>query len=84
MDAETNKQWSEMTRKDPNLLTWDEYIQHSYKNNKGVCCNCFNCYMFTSLVQMDVCICTDTSVIIKANHMSTTVNCLLIVFLYKC
>jgi len=38
MDAERDKQWLEMNSKDPNLLTWDEYVQHTYKNNKGRYC----------------------------------------------
>jgi len=44
MDADRDKQWSEMNSSDPDLLTWDEYIQHTYKNNKGMYYNCSNSY----------------------------------------
>jgi len=36
MIAESEKQWSEISPSDPDLLTWDEYLQHTYKDNKGV------------------------------------------------
>lgn len=34
MDTETDRQWSEFRRKDPDFLAWDEYVQHTYKDNK--------------------------------------------------
>jgi len=36
MDTETDRQWSEFRRKDPDFLAWDEYVQHTYKDNKGI------------------------------------------------
>jgi len=35
MEKETNKQWSELNPADPNLLTWNEYAQHTYNNDKS-------------------------------------------------
>jgi len=42
MDADRDKQWAEMNSQDPDLLTWDEYFQHTYKDNNGVYHNCYH------------------------------------------
>lgn len=41
MHTETDKQWSEISPKDPDLLTWDEYYQYTYKDNRGMCYDCY-------------------------------------------
>jgi len=33
--TDTEKQWLEISPKDPDLLTWDEYLQFTYKDDKG-------------------------------------------------
>jgi len=38
--TDTNKRWSEISPKDPDLLTWDEYVQYTYKDGKGMCYDC--------------------------------------------
>jgi len=48
LDTETDKQWSELNPKDPNLLTWEEYIQHTYKDDRGLYYSCFKYCMFIS------------------------------------
>jgi len=35
LDTETDKQWSEMKHEDPDVMTWDEYVQYTYKDDKG-------------------------------------------------
>jgi len=41
MSTEASKQWAEISPKNPDLLTWDEYLQHTYKEDKGESCHCY-------------------------------------------